>query len=340
MKLKAIGLMLSSFLACTLSTHSYAETKDDVIKRGSLKCGVSSDKMGFSYINDQGKWSGMDVDLCRAVSAAVLGSPDKVEYITTTSKNRFTSLASGEIDILSRSTTWTVARDAKLGADFTTIWFYDGQGFMTRKSLGIKSVSDLNGATFCLSPGTTSEHNLADYFSARGLTYRSVVFEKTEELYSAYQKGRCDALTNNITGLAARRTLFKSPDEHVILPEVISKEPLGAYVKQGDNHWRDIVTMVGYALIDAEELKVTQANAKELASQTKNVSIKRLLGTDGDLGAALGLTKDWALKAIQATGNYGEIFSRHVGSNSPLKFERGANALYIDGGLMYSPPFR
>lgn len=210
MKLKTVGLIVSGLLASSVATQSYANLKDDVIQRGTLKCGISSDKMGFSYINDQGKWTGMDVDYCRAVAAAVLGSPEKVEYITTTSKNRFTSLASGEIDILSRSTTWTVSRDAKLGADFTTIWFYDGQGFMTRKSLGVTSATELDGATFCLSPGTTSEHNLADYFASKGLTYRSVVFEKTEELYAAYQKGRCDALTNDVTGLAARRTLFKN----------------------------------------------------------------------------------------------------------------------------------
>ncbi|ASA54890.1 amino acid ABC transporter substrate-binding protein [Vibrio gazogenes] len=340
MRLKSIAVIAYGLLSVGFSAGSYANLKDDVIQRGTLKCGISSDKMGFSYINDQGKWSGMDVDYCRAVAAAVLGDPKKVEYITTTSKNRFTSLASGEIDILSRSTTWTVSRDAKLGADFTTVWFYDGQGFMTRKSLGIKSAAELNGATFCLSPGTTSEHNLADYFGARGLTYRSVVFEKTEELYAAYQKGRCDALTNDITGLAARRTLFKDPSKHVILPEVISKEPLGPYVKQGDDEWRDIVTMVGNALIEAEELNVTQQNAAKLAKSSPKSVVKRLLGTEGSLGTDLGLKQDWALKAIQATGNYGEIFARHVGVNSPLKFERGANALYTNGGLMYSPPFR
>lgn len=340
MKLNTLAMIVSGLLASTVATHSYANLKDDIIERGSLKCGISSDKMGFSYINDQGKWTGMDVDYCRAVAAAVLGSPDKVEFITTTSKNRFTSLASGEIDILSRSTTWTVSRDAKLGADFTTIWFYDGQGFMVRKSLGVKSATELDGATFCLSPGTTSEHNLADYFGSKGLTYRSVVFEKTEELYAAYQKGRCDALTNDVTGLAARRTLFKDPDEHMILPEVISKEPLGPYVKQGENEWRDIVTMVGNALIEAEELNVTQANAAELAKTTNKPGIKRLLGTEGSLGTDLGLSQDWALKAIEATGNYGEIFAHHVGQNSPLKFERGANALYTEGGLMYAPPFR
>ncbi len=340
MRLRSIAVIAYGLLSVGFSAGSYANLKDNIIHRGTLKCGVSSDKMGFSYINDQGKWSGMDVDYCRAVAAAVLGDPKKVEYITTTSKNRFTSLASGEIDILSRSTTWTVSRDAKLGADFTTVWFYDGQGFMTRKSLGIKSAAELNGATFCLSPGTTSEHNLADYFGARGLTYRSVVFEKTEELYAAYQKGRCDALTNDITGLAARRTLFKDPSKHVILPEVISKEPLGPYVKQGDDEWRDIVTMVGNALIEAEELNVTQQNAAKLAKSSPKSVVKRLLGTEGSLGTDLGLKQDWALKAIQATGNYGEIFARHVGVNSPLKFERGANALYTNGGLMYSPPFR
>lgn len=340
MRLKSIAVIAYGLLSVGFSTASYANLKDDIIQRGTLKCGVSSDKMGFSYINDQGKWAGMDVDYCRAVAAAVLGDPKKVEYITTTSKNRFTSLASGEIDILSRSTTWTVSRDAKLGADFTTIWFYDGQGFMTRKSLGIKSATELNGATFCLSPGTTSEHNLADYFGSRGLTYRSVVFEKTEELYAAYQKGRCDALTNDVTGLAARRTLFKDPNQHVILPEVISKEPLGPYVKQGDNEWRDVVTMVGNALIEAEELGVTQQNAAKLAKSSPKPKIKRLLGTEGSLGTDLGLKPDWALKAIEATGNYGEIFARNVGVNSSLKFERGANALYTNGGLMYSPPFR
>lgn len=340
MKLKTIGLVASSLLLSSMATHSYAGLKDDILERGNLKCGISSDKMGFSYISDNGQWSGMDVDYCRAVAAAVLGSPEKVEFITTTSKNRFTSLASGEIDILSRSTTWTVSRDAKLGADFTTIWFYDGQGFMTRKSLGVTSAVELDGATFCLSPGTTSEHNLADFFASKGLSYRSVVFEKTEELYAAYQKGRCDALTNDVTGLAARRTLFKNPDEHMILPEVISKEPLGAYVKQGDNEWRDIVSMVGNALIEAEELNVTQANAAKLAKTAKKPGIRRLLGTEGSLGSDLGLSQDWALKAIEATGNYGEIFAHHVGKNSPLKFERGSNALYTEGGLMYAPPFR
>jgi len=340
MKRNVLTLSFVGLLFGLAATNSYAGTKEEVIKRDSLRCGVSSDKMGFSYINDQGIWSGMDVDLCRAVAASVLDDPKKVEFIVTTSKNRFTSLASGEIDVLSRSTTWTVGRDAKLGADFTTIWFYDGQGFMTHKELGITSAKALDGATFCLSPGTTSEHNLADYFAEQGLTYRSVVFEKTEELYAAYQKGRCDALTNDITGLAARRTLFKDPSKHVILPEVISKEPLGAYVKQGDSKWRDIVTMVGYSLIEAEELGVTQSNASVLAKASSNAEIQRLLGTVGDLGESLGLQEHWALQAIEATGNYGELYSRNVGDQSLIKFARGANALYKDGGLMYSPPFR
>ncbi len=340
MKLKLLTLLLAGSLSSLIASNSYAGIKENVIKRDSLRCGVSSDKMGFSYINDQGKWSGMDVDFCRAVAAAVLGDPQKVEFIVTTSKNRFTSLASGEINILSRSTTWTVGREAKLGADFTNIWFYDGQGFMTHKNLGITSAKELDGATFCLSPGTTSEHNLADYFSSLGLTYRSVVFEKTEELYAAYQKGRCDALTNDITGLAARRTLFKDPSKHTILPEVISKEPLGAYVKQGDYKWRDIVTMVGYSLIEAEELGVTKSNASGLAKDSSNAAIQRLLGTIGDLGESLGLQPSWALQAIEATGNYGELFSRNVGDKSLIKFPRGANALHTNGGLMYSPPFR
>jgi general L-amino acid transport system substrate-binding protein len=264
------ALLISAGL---LSAVAQAGTLEDVVKRDSLRCGVSSDKMGFSYINSDGEWSGMDVDLCRAVAAAVLDNPKKVEYIVTTSKNRFTSLASGEIDILSRSTTWTVSRDSKLGADFTGIWFYDGQGFMAHKSLGVTSALELDGATFCLSPGTTSEHNLADYFASHGLTYKSVVFEKSEELYAAYQKGRCDALTNDVTGLAARRSLFKDSSKHIILPEVISKEPLGGYVKQGDGKWRDIVSMTEYALLTAEELMVTRANAEKLAKTSTDARV-------------------------------------------------------------------
>jgi len=335
-KLTSALLVSAGLLAST----AQAGTLEDVVKRDSLRCGVSSDKMGFSYINDAGVWSGMDVDLCRAVAASVLHDPKKVEFIVTTSKNRFTSLASGEIDILSRSTTWTVGRDSKLGADFAGIWFYDGQGFMAHKDLGITSAVELDGATFCLSPGTTSEHNLADYFGSRGLSYKSVVFEKTEELYAAYQKGRCDALTNDVTGLAARRTLFKDSSKHVILPEVISKEPLGAYVKQGNGEWRDIVSMTGYALITAEELKVTKGNADQLAKASNDVRVRRLLGSEGDLGKGLGLSSDWALRAIKATGNYGELFSDNVGANSELGFERGNTALWTDGGLMYAPPFR
>lgn len=339
MKLNKLMVPILGLMSTFIVPSAIADTKTDVVKRDTLKCGVSSDKMGFSYINDQGVWSGMDVDFCRAVAAAVLGDPKKVEFIVTTSKNRFTSLASGEIDILSRSTTWTVGREAKLGADFTNIWFYDGQGFIAHKNLGITSAKELDGATFCISPGTTSEHNLADYFSSLGLSFKSVVFEKTDELYAAYQKGRCDALTNDVTGLAARRTLFKEPSKHILLPEIISKEPLGAYVKQGDSNWRDLVSMVGYSLIEAEELGVTRDNLEQMM-KSDNAKVTRLLGTSGDLGESLGVSADWAYKAIKATGNYGELYSRNVGSESPLGFERGANALYKDGGLMYSPPFR
>lgn len=322
--------------------QAQAGTLQDVQQHDAVRCGVSSDKAGFSYLTDDGHWKGMDVDLCRAVAAATLGDADKIEYVSTSSKNRFTAISSGEIDILSRSTTWTASRDANLGADFTTPWFYDGQGFMTHAEFGISKIEDLDGATFCLSPGTTSEQNLADYFGRKGLSYKSVVIEKSSELYSAFQKGRCDAITNDMTGLAARRTLFANPDDYTILSTIISKEPLGAYVSQGDAQWRDIVTWTAFALMNAEELGVTSDNVDEMrdAPVADNPKVARLLGTDGHIGERFGLSNDWAYQAIKQVGNYGEIFTNNVGPETPLKFDRGLNRLWTDGGLIYPAPIR
>ncbi|MFM9269302.1 amino acid ABC transporter substrate-binding protein [Halomonas elongata] len=341
-KKKASRMMaVSTLLATTvLAGEAQAGLLKEVQERDTLRCGVSSDKAGFSYLTDDGEWAGLDVDLCRAVAAAVLGDAAKVEYVVTTAKNRFTALASGEVDVLSRSTTWTASRDANLGADFTTPWFFDGQGFMTHAEYGIDSVEGLDGAVFCLSPGTTSEQNLEDYFGRRGLTYEAVVIEKSTELYGAFQQGRCDAITNDVTGLAARRTLFSDPEAFTLLPEVISKEPLGAYVPQGDAQWRDIVTWTAFALMNAEELGVTSQNAEELREDGKRPQVARLLGSDGKIGERFGLSNDWAYRAIVQVGNYAEVFERNVGAETPLKFERGHNRLWTDGGLLYPAPIR
>ncbi|MHB0775604.1 amino acid ABC transporter substrate-binding protein [Halomonas sp. WWR20] len=336
-KIAALGLMS---LSAAHAGAAQASLLDDVKARDALRCGVSSDKAGFSYLTDDGRWSGMDVDLCRGVAAAVLGDASKVEFVVTTAKNRFTALASGEIDVLSRATTWTASRDANLGADFTTPWFYDGQGVMIHADFGIDSIEELDGAVFCLSPGTTSEQNLEDYFGRRDLSYRTVVIEKSTELYNAFQKGRCDAITNDMSGLASRRTQFADPDAFTLLPEAISKEPLGAYVPQGDAQWRDIVTWTAFALMNAEELEVTSHNLDTLRDETQNPNIARLLGTDGRIGERFGLSNDWAYQAIKQVGNYAEIFARNVGPETPLKFDRGLNRLWSDDGLLYPAPIR
>ncbi|POM10949.1 amino acid ABC transporter substrate-binding protein [Pseudomonas sp. WP001] len=335
--LKTCSLALMMFGACT----AHAGVLENVKSHGSLRCGVASDKPGFSIIDNQGRWTGMDADLCRGIAAAVLGDANKVEFIATTGKNRFTALASGEIDVLSRSTSWTADRVASLGVDFTAIWFYDGQGFMTHAEDKIGKLTDLAGATFCLSPGTTSEQNLADYFGKRGLTFRTVVIEKSPELFAAFQKGRCNAITNDMSGLAARRALFNTPDDYPLLPEVISKEPLGAYVAQGDAVWRNIVTWTAYALITAEELGVDSDNVDKLhADKTASADVARLLGTDGNIGKAFSLDSDWAYRAIKQVGNYAQIYDRNLGPQTGLNFPREMNRLWKDGGLLYAPPIR
>jgi general L-amino acid transport system substrate-binding protein len=327
-------------LGVSIMGTAQADILEDVKSRDTLRCGVSSDKIGFSSLTDDGQWHGMDVDLCRSIAAAVLGDSTKVDFVVTTSKNRFTALASGEIDVLSRATTWTASRDANLGADFTTPWFYDGQGIMTHADFGVSSIEDLDGAVFCLSPGTTSEQNLEDYFGRRDMSYSTVVIEKSTELYNAFQGGRCDAITNDMSGLASRRTQFSDPDAFTLLPKTISKEPLGAYVPQGDAQWRDIVTWVAFALVNAEELDVTSKNVDEMRDNSKNPRVSRLLGTYGHIGERFGLDDAWAYQAIKQVGNYEEIFNRNVGADTLLNFERGLNRLWNEGGILYAAPIR
>ncbi len=343
-KLNRAKLLLGApFVALLIAGAHTAQAGvlEKVKAQGSVRCGVAGDKPGFSLIDDHGRWTGMDVDLCRAVAAAVLGDADKVEYLATTAKNRFTALASGEIDILSRAASWTAERVANLGVDFTTVWFYDGQGFMTHAADGIKKLTDLDGATFCLSPGTTSEQNLEDYFGQRGLTYKTVVIEKSPELYAAFQRGRCNAISNDLSGLAARLALMSKPQDYALLPEVISKEPLGAFVAQGDTTWRNIVTWTAYALMTAEELGVNSDNVDQMRAQKDApTDIGRLLGTEGTIGKSFGLDSDWAYRAIKQVGNYAQIYDRSLGQETALNFPRGLNRSWKDQGLLYAPPIR
>lgn len=320
-----------------------SQTLNEVKKRGKLVCGVSQSLAGFSFPEDDGTWTGLDVDICRAVAAAIF--PDKkqqesIQFIPTSAKERFTALQSGEIDILSRNTTWTFTRDVALGFEFTNVTYYDGQGFMVPTELGIKSVKELAGATICTNTGTTTELNIADYFRTHNMEYTIVTFEKADEVVAAYNAGRCDVYTTDRSGLAAQRVKLSKPNSHMILPEVISKEPLGTVVRHSDNHWGDVVRWVVYGLIAAEELGVNQANVKQMAKKSNNPEVRRLLGTDGNMGEKLGLSATFMVQAIAQVGNYGEIFERNVGPNTPLGLSRGINNLWTKGGLMYAPPFR
>lgn len=332
-KLAALPLVLG------LSSTGFADTLAAVKKRGVLNCGVSQGLPGFSATGNKGKWTGMDVDVCRAVAAAIFNNPDKVKFVPLNAKERFTALQSGEVDLLSRNTTWTQSRDGKLGIDFVGVTYYDGQGFMVRKKLGVKSAKELNGASVCTNLGTTTELNVTDYFRSLGMKLKLVSFEKSDEVVRAYDNGRCDVYTTDQSGLYANRIKLKKPDDHMVLPEIISKEPLGPAVRHGDNKWGDLVRWTLYALVAAEELGITQKNVAKMA-KSKNPEIKRILGTEGELGSYLGLKKDWAMQAIKAVGNYGEVFERNVGKNTTLKISRGQNALWTKGGLQYAMPFR
>ena len=318
-----------------------AATLDDVKAKGFLQCVVNTGLAGFAAPDASGNWTGLDVDYCRAVAAAIFNDPSKVKFTPTTAQTRFTALQSGEGDVLFRNTTWTISRDTALGFNFRVVNYYDGQGFMVPKALNVKSALELSGAAVCVQSGTTTELNLADYFKGNGLDYNPVVYEKLEEVNAAYDSGRCDVYTTDQSGLYSLRLSLSSPDDQVILPEIISKEPLGPAVRQGDDQWFDIVSWSHYALVQAEEFGITQANVDEMKN-SESPDIKRFLGVEADtkIGTALGLTNDWAYNIIKHVGNYSEVFERNIGANTPLKIERGLNALWTKGGLQYAPPVR
>jgi general L-amino acid transport system substrate-binding protein len=316
-----------------------AATLDDVKAKGYVQCGVTGGVAGFSAPDANNVWAGLEVDFCRAVASAIFNDATKVRYTPLTSQERFAALSAGEIDILSRTTTWTMSRDTDLGISFLGTMYYDGQGFMVRKADGIDSALELSGAAICIESGTTTELNAADYFAANNLEFNTVVFVDQDEVVKAYEDGRCDVYTTDASALAAERSKFAVPDDHIILPEIISKEPLGPVVRQGDDQWFKVNRWSYYALLEAEELGVTQANVDEMLG-SDNPAIKRLLGVEGDFGTPIGLTKDWAYQIIKQVGNYGEAFERNVGPSTDIGLERGLNALWRDGGLQYAPPIR
>ncbi|MEL6125877.1 MAG: amino acid ABC transporter substrate-binding protein [Pseudomonadota bacterium] len=317
-----------------------AQTLEAVKANGVLKCGVSTGLIGFAAPDADGEWAGFDVAVCRAVAAAVLDDPSAVEFVPTTGKTRFTSLNSGEIDMLARNTTWTFSRDVDLNFEFVGVNYYDGQGFMVPAELGVSSATELDGATVCIQTGTTTELNLADFFRANSMSYEPVPIETNAEAQQQYLAGACDVYTTDASGLAATRAAFEDPGAHVVLPEIVSKEPLGPLVRHGDNQWGDIVRWTLNALITAEELGVTSENLAEMGAGTNNPEVNRLLGTEGSLGEMLGLEADWAMKALAVGGNYGEIFDANIGPETAIGLSRGLNAQWTDGGLLYSPPFR
>jgi len=316
-----------------------AQTLKTVKDRGILNCGANGTLAGFGLPDAQGKWTGLDVDVCRGIAAAIFNDANKVKFVPLSAKDRFTALQSGEVDVLARNTTWTSSRDTSLGLNFTGVDYYDGQGFLVRKALKVNSALELNGASVCVQQGTTTELNLADYFRAHNMQLKSVTFATANEAIKAYDAGRCDSYTTDASGLYAERLRLANPDDHIILPEIISKEPLGPVVRHGDDQWFDIVKWVLFAQINAEELGITQANVDEMVKST-NPDIKRFVGTEGNYGEQLGLTKDWAVHIIKLVGNYGEMFDRNVGSGSPLKIDRGLNKLWNKGGVQYAPPIR
>jgi general L-amino acid transport system substrate-binding protein len=326
----ALGLAASSANAQTFTT---------VKTRGNLNCGSNPGLAGFGLPDAQGNWTGLDIDVCRAIAAAIFDDPTKVKFVPLTAKDRFTALQSGEIDVLVRNTTWTSSRDTSLGLNFTGVNYYDGQGFMVRKALKVNSALELSDAAVCVQQGTTTELNLADYFRANKMKLKTVTFATSDEAVKAYDAGRCDAYTTDASGLYSERLRLANPNDHVVLPEIISKEPLGPAVRHGDDQWFDIVKWVLFAMIIAEEQGLTQKNINE-ALGSDNPDIKKFVGTEGNYGEQLGLTKDWAVRIVKHVGNYGEVFERNVGQASPLKINRGLNALWTKGGIQYAPPIR
>jgi general L-amino acid transport system substrate-binding protein len=332
-----LGTLAASAL---LAGFASAGTLDDVKARGELICGSNTGLTGFGAPDANGNYQGFDVAICKALAAAVLGDPNKVKYVPTTGETRFTALASGEVDLLVRNSTWTFSRDNDLKLDFVGVNYYDGQGFMVHKDLGVSSAKELDGATICIQTGTTTELNLADFFKSNNISYTPVTVADDSEAQRQYLAGACDAFTTDASGLAATRATLPDAENHIILPEIISKEPLGPVVRHGDNNWGDIVRWTFYALVAAEEKGITQANIEEVAASTNDPEVKRILGLEGDLGAMIGLDKEWAKRAIAASGNYGEIFAANIGEGTSIGLARGLNALYTQGGLQYAPPFR
>jgi general L-amino acid transport system substrate-binding protein len=338
--MKRVSLVFILALAAGLSTGAApAQTLNTVKERGMVSCGVSQGLPGFSAPDDKGNWTGLDVDVCRAIAAAIFNDPTKVKFVPLSAKDRFTALQSGEIDVLSRNTTWTLSRDTSLGANFTGVTYYDGQGFLVKKALKVNSALELNSASVCVQTGTTTELNLADYFKGNNMKYEVIAFGTNDEAVKAYESGRCDVFTNDVSGLYADRLKLANPADHQVLPEVISKEPLGPMVRHGDDQWFDLVKWVLFGMINAEELGITQKNAEEMAKSDKP-ELKRVFGTDGNFGEQLGVTKDWMMRIVKAVGNYGEAFDRNVGAGSKIGIARGLNQLWNKGGLQYAPPIR
>jgi general L-amino acid transport system substrate-binding protein len=326
--------------AGALAGIASADTLADIKARGELICGTNTGLTGFAAPDANGVYQGFDVAVCKAIAAAVLGDATKVRYVPTTGETRFTALASGEVDLLVRNSTWTFSRDTDLKFDFVAVNYYDGQGFMVKKDLGVSSAKELDGATVCIQTGTTTELNLADFFKSNNISYTPVTVADDSEAQRQYVAGACDAYTTDASGLAASRATLPDAENHIILPEIISKEPLGPVVRHGDNTWGDVVRWTFYALVAAEELGITSANVNEIGASTVNPEIKRILGTEGDMGAMMGLDAEWAKRAIAANGNYGEIFAANIGESTPIGLARGLNAQWTQGGLMYAPPFR
>ena len=335
--LTTLALAAAALGGFALSAH--ADTLDTVKQRGQLICGSNTGLPGFGIPDDKGNWTGLDVDFCRAVAVAIFNDPTKVKFVPLNAKDRFTALQAGEVDVLARNGTWTITRESTLGLLFAGPNYYDGQGFLVRKKLNVSSALELNGASICVQQGTTTELNVADYFRAHNMKFEPVVFTEMAEVIKAYDSGRCDALTDDASGLAGYRLKMTNPDEHVVLPEIISKEPLAPAVRQGDDKWFDLIRWVGNAMVQAEEFGITSKNVDDMM-KSDNPDIKRFLGLDGDLGKSLGVSNDWAYQIVKKIGNYGEVFERNLGDNTPLKIKRGLNELWTKGGLQYAPPLR
>lgn len=341
MRKALVSIALGLVAGMALSTSALAQaTLNTVKQKGFLQCGSNPGLAGFGVPDAQGNWTGLDVDYCRAIAAAIFNDPTKVRYIPLTAKDRFTALQSGEIDVLVRNSTWTMSRDTQLGLDFVAVNYYDGQGFLVRKSANVDSAKGLDGASICTQQGTTTELNLADFFRSNNIKYEVVGFATADDTFKAYDAGRCDAFTSDVSALSAQRLKASRPDDHVILPEIISKEPFALVVRQADPQWADLVRWVHYAMVNAEELGITRANVEQMAKSSPSPEVKRLLGTDDRLGEGIGLTNDWVVRIIRHVGNYGEVYDRTVGEGSPLKIKRGLNGLWNKGGLQYGVPIR